>query len=51
MHLHAPDMAVFNGIHQRLGSKVFRALPRVERAAAEVDGISAVLNGRAQSLH
>ena len=51
VHLHAPDMAVFNGIHQRLGSKVFRALPRVERAAAEVHGVSAVLNGRAQSLH
>ena len=51
VNLHAPDMAVFNGLHQRLGSKVFCALPRVECTAAEVDGGSAVLNGRAQSLH
>ena len=51
VNLHAPDMAVFNGLHQRLGSEVFCALPRVECAAAQIHGVSAVLNGRAQSLH
>ena len=48
---HAPDMAVFQGLAQGLQGEVFGALPGIEGADAQVDGIGAILNRRAQRFH
>ena len=51
MHRHAPDMAVFDRLGEHGDGEVFRALAGVKGAAAQVDRVGAVLNGRLQRFH
>ena len=51
MHLHATDVAVLNGIHQRLGGKILRALPCIKGTHAQVDRIGTVLHRSPKGFH
>ena len=47
----APDVAVLQSLLQRLGREIFGTLPRVEAAAAQINGICPVLDRSPQGIH
>ena len=51
MHIHTPNMAVFQCFSQRLQGKVFCALAGVKGADAQIHGIRAVLDRSTQRIH
>ena len=51
VNLHAPDVAVLHRLGQGLRCKILCALPRVKHAAAQVNGVGAVLHRGPEGLH
>ena len=51
MHRDTADMAVFHCFRQCLGCKILGALPGIKSAAAQINGICAVLNRCPEGFH